>query len=951
MQQIRIRGAREHNLKTLDLDLPRDSLIVITGLSGSGKSSLAFDTIYAEGQRRYVESLSAYARQFLELMQKPEVESIEGLSPAISIEQKTTSRNPRSTVGTVTEIYDYMRLLWARVGIPYSPATGLPIVSQTVSQMVDRVLAMPEGTRLYLLAPIVRGRKGEYRKELAELQKRGFQRVKIDGKMFDLDEVRPLNKNLKHDIEIVVDRLVAAADQGSRLADSFETALSLADGIAVAENAQSGERTIFSAKFACPVSGFTIPEIEPRLFSFNNPHGACPACDGLGEKLYFDPDLVVHDDRKSLAEGAVSPWSHSSSPYYLQTLEAIARHFKQSVHTPWAELPKKMRHTILYGSGGDPIAIAYDDGFRQYTTERPFEGVLPNLERRYRETDSAWLREELGRYQNARTCEVCNGDRLKPEALAVKIAGKTISEAARLSIAEAAEWFAGIAATLTPASREIAERILKEINERLGFLKNVGLEYLTLARASGTLSGGESQRIRLASQIGSGLTGVLYVLDEPSIGLHQRDNDRLLATLKRLRDLGNTVIVVEHDEEAIRAADWVVDMGPGAGVAGGHLVAEGPPEAIMAHPDSLTGQYLTGRRRIPLPAQRRLGHDGQILRIVGAAGNNLKGITAEIPLGTFCCVTGVSGGGKSTLIVETLYKALARQLNNARLVPAPFERLEGVEFLDKIVDIDQSPIGRTPRSNPATYTGCFTPIRDWYAGLPEAKARGYLPGRFSFNVKGGRCEACQGDGVIKIEMHFLPDVYVQCDVCHGRRYNRETLEVLFRGKSIADVLDMTVDEGAQFFGAVPAIRDKLVTLQRVGLGYIKIGQPATTLSGGEAQRVKLAKELSRRATGRTLYILDEPTTGLHFEDVKKLLEVLHALVAAGNTVLVIEHNLEVVKTADWIIDLGPEGGDRGGHIVATGTPEEIAQCDASYTGQYLRPYLARQQAPARRRAG
>ncbi|HJU16080.1 MAG TPA: excinuclease ABC subunit UvrA [Stellaceae bacterium] len=951
MQQIRIRGAREHNLKTIDLDLPRDSLIVITGLSGSGKSSLAFDTIYAEGQRRYVESLSAYARQFLELMQKPEVESIEGLSPAISIEQKTTSKNPRSTVGTVTEIYDYMRLLWARVGIPYSPATGLPIVSQTVSQMVDRALAMPAGTRLYLLAPIVRGRKGEYRKELAELQRRGFQRVKIDGRMFELDEVRPLNKKLKHDIEIVVDRLVVADDIASRLADSFETALGLADGIAVAEDADSGERTIFSAKFACPVSGFTIPEIEPRLFSFNNPHGACPACDGLGSKLYFDPDLVVHDPRRSLAEGAVSPWSHSSSPYYTQTLEAIARYFKQSMDTPWAELPEKMRHTILYGSDGEKIAIAYDDGFRNYTTERPFEGVLPNLERRWRETDSAWLREELGRYQNTRTCEVCNGDRLKPEALAVRIGDKTISAAARLSIAEAAEWFAGIAAELSPASREIAERILKEINERLGFLKNVGLEYLTLARASGTLSGGESQRIRLASQIGSGLTGVLYVLDEPSIGLHQRDNDRLLATLKRLRDLGNTVIVVEHDEEAIRTADWVVDMGPGAGVHGGHVVAEGPPAVIMADLDSITGQYLTGRREIPVPATRRRGHKGQILRVVGAEGNNLKGVTAEIPLGTFCVVTGVSGGGKSTLIVETLYKALARRLNDARALPAPHQRLEGVEFLDKIVDIDQSPIGRTPRSNPATYTGCFTPIRDWYAGLPEAKARGYAPGRFSFNVKGGRCEACQGDGVIKIEMHFLPDVYVQCDVCHGRRYNRETLDVLFHGKSIADVLDMTVDEGAQFFHAVPAIRDKLVTLQRVGLGYIKIGQPATTLSGGEAQRVKLAKELSRRATGRTLYILDEPTTGLHFEDVKKLLEVLHALVASGNTVLVIEHNLEVVKTADWIIDLGPEGGDQGGHIVATGTPEEVARVEESYTGQYLRPYLARHQPPARRRAG
>jgi excinuclease ABC subunit A len=956
MQQIRIRGAREHNLKDIDVDLPRDSLVVITGLSGSGKSSLAFDTVYAEGQRRYVESLSAYARQFLELMQKPDVDSIEGLSPAISIEQKTTSRNPRSTVGTVTEIYDYMRLLWARVGVPYSPATGLPIVSQTVSQMVDRVLAMAEGTRLYLLAPVARRRKGEYRKELADFQKRGFQRVKIDGKMYEVDEVPALKKNIAHDVSVVVDRLVVGPDLGNRLADSFETALGLADGIAIAENADpngpnGGEETIFSAKFACPVSGFTIPEIEPRLFSFNNPFGACPACDGLGTKLYFDPDLVVHDPARSLDSGAVSPWSHSSSPYYGQTLASIARHFKQSTETKWRDLPAKMRQTILYGSGGEPIRMTYDDGLKQYSTERPFEGVLPNMERRFRETDSAWVREELGRYQNSRTCEVCDGARLKPEALAVKIAEKSISDVSALSIAAACDWFAGIGATLTPAQQEIAARILKEINERLGFLRNVGLDYLTLSRASGTLSGGESQRIRLASQIGSGLTGVLYVLDEPSIGLHQRDNARLLETLKRLRDLGNTVIVVEHDEEAIRTADWLVDMGPGAGVHGGHVVAEGTPDAVMRNPDSITGQYLTGARQIAVPERRRLGHEGQILRLVGARGNNLKDVNAEIPLGTFCCVTGVSGGGKSTLIVETLYKALAKRLNNAREQPAPFAALEGVEFLDKIVDIDQSPIGRTPRSNPATYTACFTPIRDWYAGLPEAKARGYLPGRFSFNVKGGRCEACQGDGVIKIEMHFLPDVYVQCDVCKGRRYNRETLEVLFREKSIADVLDMTVDEGTEFFRAVPAIRDKLVTLQRVGLGYIKIGQPATTLSGGEAQRVKLAKELSRRATGRTLYILDEPTTGLHFADVQKLLEVLHALVDAGNTVLVIEHNLEVIKTADWIIDLGPEGGDGGGHIVATGTPEEVAQVEASHTGQYLRPYLKPPEAAPRRRAG
>ncbi|HXP03621.1 MAG TPA: excinuclease ABC subunit UvrA [Stellaceae bacterium] len=950
MQSIRIRGAREHNLKNIDVDVPRDSLVVITGLSGSGKSSLAFDTIYAEGQRRYVESLSAYARQFLELMQKPDLDSIEGLSPAISIEQKTTSRNPRSTVGTVTEIYDYMRLLWARVGVPYSPATGLPIVSQTVSQMVDRAMAMKEGTRLYLLAPIARGRKGEYRKELSDLQKRGFQRVKVDGKMQEIDEVPALNKNFKHDISVVVDRLVVSPDLGNRLADSFETALTLADGIAITEDADSGAETIFSSKFACPVSGFTIPEIEPRLFSFNNPFGACPACDGLGTKLYFDADLVVHDEGRSLYDGAVSPWSHSSSPYYTQTLESIARTFKQSMHTPWHDLPEKMRDTILNGSGSDPIKMTYDDGLRKYSTERPFEGVLPNMERRYRETDSAWVREELGRYQAARTCEVCDGARLKPEALAVKIAGRSISEATALSILAAVDWFAGVDATLTPSQSEIAARILKEINERLGFLKNVGLEYLTLSRASATLSGGESQRIRLASQIGSGLTGVLYVLDEPSIGLHQRDNDRLLATLRRLRDLGNTVIVVEHDEEAIRSADWLIDMGPGAGIHGGHLVAEGKPEDVMRAPESITGQYLTGMKQIPIPATRRPGHPRQILRLVGARGNNLKDVTCEIPLGTFCCVSGVSGGGKSTLIVETLYKALAKRLNNAREQSAPFERLEGVEYLDKIVDIDQSPIGRTPRSNPATYTGCFTPIRDWFAGLPEAKARGYQPGRFSFNVKGGRCEACQGDGVIKIEMHFLPDVYVQCDVCKGKRYNRETLEVLFRGKSIADVLDMTVDEGADFFRAVPSIRDKLLTLQRVGLGYIHVGQPATTLSGGEAQRVKLSKELSRRATGRTLYILDEPTTGLHFEDVRKLLEVLHALVETGNTVLVIEHNLEVIKTADWLIDLGPEGGDGGGRIVATGTPEDVAAVADSHTGTYLRPYLARRLAAPRRLA-
>jgi excinuclease ABC subunit A len=941
MQYIRVRGAREHNLKNIDVDMPRDSLVVITGLSGSGKSSLAFDTIYAEGQRRYVESLSAYARQFLELMQKPDVDLIEGLSPAISIEQKTTSKNPRSTVGTVTEIYDYLRLLYARIGVPYSPATGLPIESQTVSQMVDRVMAMPEGTRLFLLAPIVRGRKGEYRKDLADLQKRGFQRVKIDGKMVEIDAAPALDKKLKHDIEVVIDRFVVREGLGNRVADSIETALKLADGIAIAEKADGGEQTIFSAKFACPVSGFTIPEIEPRLFSFNNPHGACPACDGLGTKLYFDPELVVADERHSLREGAIAPWAGSSSQYYQQTLDSIARHFKVSTNTAWQDLQEKVRKTILYGSGETPITMRYDDGQKSYSTTRPFEGVIPNMERRFKETDSAWLKEELGRYQNTTECEVCHGRRLKPEALAVKINKLDISQVCDFSILDASAWFGALDEHLTPKQHDIAQRILKEINERLGFLKNVGLEYLTLSRASGTLSGGESQRIRLASQIGSGLTGVLYVLDEPSIGLHQRDNDRLLATLKRLRDLGNTVIVVEHDEEAIRAADYLIDIGPAAGIHGGKVIAFGEPAEVMAAPDSITGQYLTGRRRIELPEHRRPGQLGQKLRIVGARANNLQNITAEFPIGTFTCVTGVSGGGKSSLVVDTLYKALARKLNFAHEHPGPHDRIEGAEHLDKIVDIDQSPIGRTPRSNPATYTGAFTPIRDWFAGLPESKARGYGPGRFSFNVKGGRCEACEGDGVLQIEMHFLPDVFVQCDVCNGKRYNRETLEVVFKGKSIADVLDMTVEEGAEFFRAVPAIRDKLVTLDRVGLSYIHIGQPATTLSGGEAQRVKLAKELSRRATGRTLYILDEPTTGLHFEDVKKLLEVLHALVDQGNTVLVIEHNLEVIKTADWIIDLGPEGGSGGGKIVASGTPEQIAAAKGSYTGEYLRAYLAR----------
>ncbi|MDR3424365.1 MAG: excinuclease ABC subunit UvrA [Alphaproteobacteria bacterium] len=929
--EISVRGAREHNLKNIDVSIPRDRLVVITGLSGSGKSSLAFDTIYAEGQRRYVESLSAYARQFLEMQKKPDVDSIEGLSPAISIEQKTTSRNPRSTVGTVTEIYDYLRLLYARIGIPYSPATGLPIESQTVTQMADRIRAMPEGTKVMLLAPVVRGRKGEYKNPLQELRKQGFQRVKVDGKVYDIDDAPTLDKKKKHDIAVVVDRIVVKPDLDNRLPDSIETALKLAEGLLLVENAVTGQITTFSSKFACPVSGFTIEEIEPRLFSFNNPHGACPACDGLGEKLYFDPDLVVPDKTACLADEAIAPWK----TFYMQILEAMCRAYKQSMVAPWNKLPEEFRNALLFGTGDKPIKFTYREANHTYHHNKPFEGVIPNIERRWRTTDSDWMREELGKYQLSKPCDVCRGQRLRPEALAVKIAGKNISEITEFSIKAAAAWFQALPKALTAKQREIAARILKEINERLGFLNNVGLDYLALSRASGTLSGGESQRIRLASQIGSGLTGVLYVLDEPSIGLHQRDNDRLLVTLKRLRDLGNTVLVVEHDEDAIRQADYLIDIGPGAGVHGGHVIAAGTPQQVEKCAASITAQYLTGKKFIPVPTQRRLPREGWGLEVVGASGNNLKNITARFPLGTFTAVTGVSGGGKSTLIVETLYKALARKLNFSRAIPAPYEAIKGMELIDKIVDIDQSPIGRTPRSNPATYTGAFTPIRDWFAGLPESKARGYGAGRFSFNVKGGRCEACEGDGTIKIEMHFLPDVFVTCEECNGRRYNRETLEVLYRGKSIADVLDMTVEEGAEFFKAVPSIRDRLQTLDRVGLSYIKIGQSATTLSGGEAQRVKLAKELARRATGKTLYLLDEPTTGLHFDDVRKLLEVLHALVDQGNTVIVIEHNLEVIKTADYILDLGPEGGDGGGRIVAAGTPEEVARVKESYTGKYL----------------
>lgn len=944
LTEISVRGAREHNLKNINVDMPRDKLIVITGLSGSGKSSLAFDTIYAEGQRRYVESLSAYARQFLELMQKPDVDSIEGLSPAISIEQKTTSRNPRSTVGTVTEIYDYMRLLWARVGIPYSPATGKPIESQTATEIVDRVMAMGEGTKLYLLAPIVRGRKGEYRREFKELQAAGYQRVKIDGTLYEIEDVPELDKQIKHDIEVVVDRLVIRDDMGNRLADSVETALRLADGLMIAENAETDEQTLFSEKFACPVSGFTIAEIEPRLFSFNSPHGACPTCDGIGERLYMDPDLVVPDESKSIEDGAITAWGGAFMAYYLQALRAVGKFYDFRIDVPWKKMKKEHQDIILYGSGDTVIPTTYKSKNESaWKSNKPFEGVIPNLERRMLETESNSQREKLEKYQNSAPCDACHGQRLKPEALAVKIDKKTISDIAELGIADAHEWFGAVGKKLTKQQFAIAEKILKEIDERLTFLMNVGLEYLNLSRASGTLSGGESQRIRLASQIGSGLTGVLYVLDEPSIGLHQRDNNRLLETLRRLRDLGNTVIVVEHDEDAIRAADHLIDMGPGAGTHGGTVVAEGTPDVVMKSEESLTAQYLTGKKAIPIPETRRIakgtGKNKQYLELIGASGHNLQNVSGKIPLGTMTCVTGVSGSGKSTFTIETLYKAISKQIMKTKATPLPYESLKGTEFIDKVIDIDQSPIGRTPRSNPATYTGAFTPIRDWFAGLPEAKARGYNAGRFSFNVKGGRCEACSGDGVIKIEMHFLPDVYVTCDACEGRRYNRETLQVKFKDKSIADILDMTIEDGAAFFKAVPSVRDKLETLKSVGLGYLKVGQQATTLSGGEAQRVKLAKELAKRSTGKTLYILDEPTTGLHFEDVKNLMAVLERLVEQGNTIVIIEHNLEVIKLADHIIDIGPEGGHKGGRVVAEGTPEEICTVAESFTGEYLAPIL------------
>ncbi len=941
LKNIEVRGAREHNLKSIDVDIPRDQLVVITGLSGSGKSSLAFDTIYAEGQRRYVESLSAYARQFLDMMEKPDVDHISGLSPAISIEQKTTSKNPRSTVGTVTEIYDYMRLLFARVGTPYSPATGKPIEAQQVQDMVDRVMAMEQGTRAFLLAPIVRDRKGEYRKEFLELRKSGFQRVKVDGDFHELDDPPVLDKKFRHDIDVVVDRLVIKEGLETRLADSFRTALDLADGIATLETAPKEgepERHTFSEKFACPVSGFTIPEIEPRLFSFNAPFGACPECDGLGMELFFDERLVVPDEVLKIYDGALAPWRKGKSPYFLQTIEAIAKHYEFDPKTPWKNVPKHIQQVFLYGSGDEEIQFRYDEGGRVYQVSRVFEGVIPNMERRYRETDSNWIREEFERYQNNRPCGTCEGYRLREEALAVKIAGLHVGQVVQMSIREAFEWCGTVPEALTKQKNEIARAILKEIRERLGFLNNVGLEYLTLSRNAGTLSGGESQRIRLASQIGSGLTGVLYVLDEPSIGLHQRDNGRLLETLKNLRDQGNTVIVVEHDEEAVRTADYVFDIGPGAGVHGGQVVSHGTPEQVASDAASITGQYLSGTREISVPAMRRKGNKKK-LSVIKATGNNLKAVSADFPLGKFVCVTGVSGGGKSTLTIETLFKTASMRLNGARQTPAPCETIKGLEHLDKVIDIDQRPIGRTPRSNPATYTGAFTPIRDWFAGLPESKTRGYKPGRFSFNVKGGRCEACSGDGLIKIEMHFLPDVYVTCETCQGARYNRETLEINFKGKSIADVLNMTVEDAQGFFKAVPSIRDKMDALARVGLDYIKVGQQATTLSGGEAQRVKLSKELSKRSTGRTLYILDEPTTGLHFEDVRKLLEVLHELVEGGNTVVVIEHNLDVVKTADHIIDIGPEGGDGGGEIVATGTPEQVAEEPRSHTGRYLKEML------------
>jgi excinuclease ABC subunit A len=965
---ISIRGAKQHNLKNVDLDIPKNQLVVITGLSGSGKSSLAFDTLYAEGQRRYVESLSAYARQFLNIHDKPDVESIEGLSPAIAIDQKTTSRNPRSTVGTVTEIYDYLRLLYARIGVPYSPATGLPIESQTVSQMVDVIKALPEGTKLYLLAPITRGQKGEHRKELLAMQKKGFTRAKIDGSLYEMHELPTLDKNKKHDISIVVDRIKVSNELGNRLADSIETALNIGNGLLMIEIAELpaetkkktkgkadekaahnvGDIITLSSQFACPVSGFTLAEIEPRIFSFNSPFGACPACDGLGTQMYFDEALIVPDPSLSLATGAIAPWNSGHAKFYQQALDGVAKHYKFSMMTPFKDLPETIQHIVLHGSGDEEVKISYFDGARTFHSHKPFEGVIGNLKRRYTETDSDWSRDDMDKYQSFSPCEVCHGARLKPEALCVKIAEHDISQVCSMTIEAAGKWFTSLPKKLNAKHNKIAEKVLKEIRDRLGFLENVGLDYLTLKRESGTLSGGEAQRIRLASQIGSGLSGVVYVLDEPSIGLHQCDNDRLLSTLQHLRDLGNTVIVVEHDEDTMRRADYLIDMGLGAGIHGGKVIAKGTPKDVENTKASITGQYLSGAKQIDVPSKRRQGYKLKSIRIKGATANNLKGISAEFPLGLFTCVTGVSGGGKSSLVIETLYKAVTKRLHGTKVTPGAHERMEGLEFIDKIIEIDQSPIGRTPRSNPVTYTGAFQPIRDWFAGLPESKSRGYAPGRFSFNVKGGRCEACQGDGMIKIEMHFLPDVYVTCDQCKGMRYNRETMEVKYKDKSIADVLNMTVDEAADYFTAHPSIREKLLALKEVGLGYIRLGQSATTLSGGEAQRIKLAKELSKRATGKTLYILDEPTTGLHSDDIKKLLGVLHKLVDSGNTLVVIEHNLDVIKTADHIIDIGPAGGHKGGQVVATGTPEEIAATAKSVTGQYLKPLLVKKEKPKKR---
>ena len=951
LKKIVVKGAKEHNLKNLSVEIPRDQFVVITGLSGSGKSSLAFDTIYAEGQRRYVESLSSYARQFLDRMKKPNVDLIEGLSPAISIEQKTTSKNPRSIVATVTEIYDYMRVLYARVGVPYSPFTGLPIKSQTISEMVDKILDLPKPSRIFIYSPIVRGRKGEYKKEILSLKKRGFSKIKIDDKLFDIDETPDLNKKITHNLDVLIDKFLNKKDEQKRMAESLESALSLSDGLVYVEHINEGvakehqktEKIVFSSKFACPESGFTIEEIEPRLFSFNSPYGACSECEGLGVDLYVDPKLVVPDERLSLIDGAIKPWANSSSLYYAQTLAALAKHYDFSLDVEWKKLTKEVQDIILYGSENEEIKFSYDDGYEKYANKKKFEGVINNLERRYLETDSDWKREEIAQYQNEKECERCSGFRLKEEALCVKINEKNISQVTKFSIKDAHSWFKSLNKILTEKENQIASHILKEINERLNFLTNVGLYYLNLSRGSGTLSGGESQRIRLASQIGSGLTGVLYVLDEPSIGLHQKDNIKLIEALKRLRDLGNTVIVVEHDEEAMAHSDHIIDIGPGAGIHGGEIVSQGTYEHISNDKNSLTGDYLSGRKFISLPKNRRTAVNGKYLQLIGATGNNLKNVSTKIPLGTFTCVTGVSGSGKSTLVLHTLYRALNLMINKVitRNMPQPFKGLKGYEYLDKIIDIDQSPIGRTPRSNPATYSGAFTPIRDWFTNLPESKSRGYKPGRFSFNVKGGRCEACEGDGVITYEMHFLPDVYVECDVCKGKRYNRETLEVRHKDKSIADVLNMSVDESVGFFENIPTIRDKLLTLQKVGLGYMKIGQQATTLSGGEAQRIKLAKELSKRSTGRTIYILDEPTTGLHVHDVKKLLEVLQAFVQKGNTVIVIEHNMEVIKTADWIVDMGPEGGDKGGSLLFEGTPEQIVNIKESYTGQYLKKILER----------